>query len=185
MLHIKDIATDWVKVGTMLAVSQWLKGGSLTDSSWQMSSLFTLMGFTAYHLSTRNFLTPEKWDGMSRRIADDTIKVGTMLIVSRLLAGGSLWDTNWISTSMATLVGFAVYNIVVHKYIQGKELSYNPQLQMVIDDWAKVGTMLLVSRLISCESVFNAEWAMGSMATLLGFTTYDLVTSHVIDKVFD
>lgn len=184
MLQAKDIASDWMKVGTMLVVSQWLKGGSLSDGSWQMSSLFTLLGFTAYQLSTRNFMTPKKWEGAPRRIADDTIKVGTMLIVSQLLSGGSLWDSEWLTGGMGTLIGFAVYNVVVHKYIQGKELSHNPKLQMVIDDWAKVGTMLIVSRLISCESLLNAEWAMGSIATILGFTTYDLVTSHLVDKVF-
>lgn len=184
MLNVKDIAVDWVKVGTMLVVSNWLTGGSFMDRNWQMSSLFTLLGFTAYHLSTRNFMTPKEMDGAPRRIADDSIKFGTMFIVSRLLSKGSLTDASWIKASIATLIGFAVYNMVVYKYVQGKDLSVNPKLQMAIDDWAKVGTMLLVSRLISCESVLDQTWVMGSLATLVGFTSYDLVTSHAIDMVF-
>lgn len=184
MLNIKDIAVDWVKVGTMLIVSNWLTGGSFRDSSWQMSSLFTLIGFTAYHLSTRNFMTPKSMEGAPRRIADDSIKFGTMFIVSRLLNKGSLTDPSWIKASLATLIGFAVYNLVIHKYVQGKDLSVNPKLQMVIDDWAKVGTMLIVSRLISCESVLDQTWVMSTLATLVGFSTYDLVTSHAIDMVF-
>lgn len=183
MFPFKDIASDWMKVGTMMVVSQWLKGGSLTDGGWQLTSLFTLLGFTAYQLSTRNFMTPQ-WEDAPMRIANDTIKFGTMFVISRLLSGGNLWDPAWLSACMGTLIGFAVYNVVVYKYVQGKELSYNPKLQMVIDDWAKVGTMLLVARLVSCESLFNSEWAMGSLAVILGFTTYDLVTSHVIDKIF-
>lgn len=183
MLYLKDIAADWVKVGTMMVVSQWLIGGSLSDPNWRMNSLYTLLGFTAYHLSTRNFLTPEV-DGAPRRIADDSIKFATMFVVSRLLAGGALLDKQWLATCFATLIGFAVYNVVVYKYIQGKDLTYNGKLQMVVDDWAKVGTMLLVSRLISCESLLDPKWAQGTLATLLGFSAYDLVTSHVIDKVF-
>jgi hypothetical protein len=184
MLYAKDIASDWLKVGTMSAVSQWLKGGSLTDTKWQMETLFVLLGFTAYHLSTRNFLTPTGLDGVPRMIADDTIKVGTMFVVSRLLSGGGLMDRQWITACMATLIGFAVYNIVVGRYIKGSDVTGNPKLQMVVDDWAKAGTMMVVSRLISCESLLDPAWAQGALGTLLGFTAYDMVTSHVIDKLF-
>lgn len=181
---MKDIAADWAKVGTMLVISQWLSGGSLTDGSWQMNSLFTLLGFTAYHLSTRNVLTP-KWEGKSQAIANDWIKVGTMMVVSRMLSGSGLSDSTWIRASLATLVGFTVYNIVIADYIQGKELTYNNKLQDVINDWAKVGTMLLVSRVISCQPIFEPEWIMGAFGTLLGFTAYNLGTSHIIDTIFD
>ena len=181
---VKAVASDWVKVGTMLIVSQWLTGGSLADGSWQQSSMFTLLGFTAYQLATRQILTPSNLDEPAKSIADDTIKFGTMFVVSRLLSGESLADQAWISSSIATLVGFAVYNIVVANYIKGKDLTYNPKLQMVLDDWAKVGTMLMVARVISCESLFDPKWVNASLATILGFSTYDLVTSHLVDKAF-
>ena len=181
---VKAVAEDWVKVGTMLMVSQWLNGGSLLDGSWQQSSLFTLLGFTAYQLATRQLLTPSDVKEPGKSIIDDTLKFGTMFVVSRLLSGQSLADQSWISASIATLVGFAVYNIVVATYVKGKDLTYNPKLQMVVDDWMKVGTMLAVSRIISCESLFDPKWVRGSLATIIGFSTYDLVTSHIIDKSF-
>ena len=184
MLYAKDIANDWVKVGTMLVVSNWLGGGSVFDRSWQKNSAYTLMGFTAYHLSTRNFLTPSGLEGPVKAIVDDTIKVGTMLMVSRLLSGDSLADSNWLAASLATLVGFAVYNLVVSRYVVSSELTNNGKLQNVVDDWAKVGTMLVVSRLISCESVLDPKWVSSTLNTLVGFTAYDLVTSHVTDAVF-
>lgn len=181
---MKDIATDWAKFGTMFVVSHWLAGGSLTDRNWQMASIFTLLGFAAYHLSTRNVLTPQ-WQGKSKAIADDWIKVGTMLVVSRMLSGGGLGDGDWIRASLGTLIGFTVYNIVVADYIQGKELTYNDKLQDVINDWAKVGTMLIVSRVISCQPMLDPKWMVGAFGTLLGFTAYDLGTSHLIDAAFD
>ena len=183
MLHVKDIAVDWVQVGTMLVVSQWLSGGGLSDSQWMQSSLFTILGFTAYHLSTRNFLGVGL-TGQTKMVADDWIKVGTMLVVSRLLGGGGLSDPTWLAASMATLLGFTAYDIVTSKYVQGKDLTYNPKLQNLVNTWAKVGTMLVVSRLISCESIFNPAWMMGSLGVLIGFTMYDVGTSHVIDRIF-
>lgn len=184
MLHAKDIAVDSLKFGTMFVVSQWLAGGSLMDGNWQKNSLFTILGFAAYQLSTRTALSTKGLTGATKMVADDLIKVGTMMIVSRLLSGGSLTDPNWFSASMATLIGFFTYDIVTSKYIKGKDLTYNTKLQAVVDDWAKVGTMLIVSRLISCESVADPKWLMSSIGVLLGFSVYNLGTSHIIDKIF-
>lgn len=181
---MKDIATDWIKVGTMMVISQWLSGGSLMEGSWQTASLFTLLGFTAYHISTRNVITPNL-EGKSQAIANDWIKVGTMMVVSRLLAGGGLSDSTWIRNCLGTLIGFTVYNIIVSDYIQGKELTYNTKLQDVINDWAKVGTMLIVSRVISCQPMLEPAWMVSSFGTLLGFTAYNLGTSHLVDALFD
>lgn len=182
MLHAKDIVTDWLKVGTMMAVSRWLSGQSLMDRSWQTASLHTLLGFTSYHLSTRNVVNTEA-TGEFKPIADDWVKVGTMMIVSRLLSGGNLMDQQWIFGCIATLVGFTVYHIVTSKYIKGSDMATNDHVQMAIDDVAKVGTMLLVSRLMTCQSVFDSTWASGSLATLVGFVAFDLVTSHLLDVV--
>jgi hypothetical protein len=184
MLNAKDIATDWVKVGTMLVVSKWLSGGSLMDVTWQKGSLATILGFTAYHLSTRNFMTPKNAEGPAKLVADDILKVGTMFIVSQMITGGSLADSKWLSGAIATIIGFIVYDILTINYLKGKNLTYNTKLQSLIDDWAKVGTMLLVSRLISCESLLDPKWMMASIGTLLGFSVYDVGTSHIIDKLF-
>lgn len=180
MLYAKDIVTDWTKVGTMMMISRWLSGESLADRSWQMASLYTLVGFSTYHLSTRQIINTDL-AGEYKPIADDFVKVGTMMIVSRLLSGGNFTDSTWIYACLATLIGFAVYHLTTAKYIQGKELTYNSKLQDTIDDWAKNGTMFGISRLIKCQSILDPAWAGGTVATLLGFTTYDLVTSRLVD----
>lgn len=184
MLHTKDIFADWTKVGTMLLVSRWLTGESLTDRDWQMSSLYTLVGFTSYHLSTRNFIDTEL-AGEYKNAADTWTKVGTMMIVSRLLSGGNPLDATWLKASLFTLIGFTVYDIIISKFVKGSALSNNPKIAAAINDWANVGTMLLVSRLLSCESLVDPKWAMGSIATLVGFTAFDLGTSHLLDAVFN
>lgn len=185
MVFTKDITSDWVKFGTMFLVAQWLSGGSLSDRGWQSASLYTLLGFTVYHLSTRTVLTPLVETEIGQAIANDWVKVGTMLIVSRLLSGGSMTDTTWIRASLATLVGFTIYHIVVSRYVQGSDLSDDTKMQNVVNDWAKVGTMLFVSRVLSCQSMTDPRWVMSALGTLVGFTVYDLGTSRLVDALFD
>jgi len=181
MFPIKDISTDILRVGTMLTVSQWLSGGSLVDKSWQKNTLYTLAGFSTYHLTTRNFVGSD-YSATAKAVVDDWAKVGTMMIVSRLLGGGSLLDKKWFYSCIATLIGFTVYDIVIAKYVKGNELTYNPKLQTVIDTTAKVGTMLTVSKALSCESLMDPKWVMGSIGTLVGFAVYDLGLSHFMDR---
>ncbi len=183
MLFAKDIATDWAKVGTMLSVSHLLGGGSLADSSWQAGSLWTLLGFTSYHLSSRHFIDTSIF-GKYKSMADTLLKVATMLIVSRLLSRGNPFDKTWLMTSLLTLVGFAAYELITKHYVQGKEMADNKGLSGAVDDWANFGTMFIVSRLLSCESLLDAKWATSSIATLVGFTAYHMITRHALDKVF-
>jgi len=41
----KQISDDWLKVGTMLAVSHYLGGGDVTDANFVQSSANTVLGF--------------------------------------------------------------------------------------------------------------------------------------------
>jgi hypothetical protein len=183
MLHTKDIVVDWAKVGTMMLVSRFLSGASFSDSKWQMGALFTILGFTVYQMSTRH-LTPEGLTGTKKLVVDDLNKVGTMLVASHLMGGGSLTDPSWLAGAIATLIGFVIYDIITAKYIQGDKLSYNSKVAGSIDDWAKFGTMFLVSRLVGCESLLDPQWAAGAFNVLIGFTGYNVVTSHAIDRLF-
>lgn len=192
-LHLKDVANDWLKVGTMLVVSRLLSGQSLNARGWQMESLYTLLGFTAYNVVVRNVVDTSA-AGMYQPVADDLLKVATMLVVSRLLARGSLTDQSWLLGALATLVGFAVYDLVVSQYISGYQFTSRGDVAAAIDDAAKVGTMLATSRLLTNEvlpvvrgasrvplsDVYNRDWLRSSAYTLAGFAAYELVTSKLV-----
>lgn len=181
MFDLNEVVVDWAKAGTMLAVSQWLAGKSLNNAAWQKSTLFTLLGFTAYQVTKH--AVPENVDGVARAVVDDTVKFGTMFAVSRVLAGGNLNNRAWLMSCLYVIVGFAVYNVVVANYVRGSDHTQNPKVQALVDDWAKVGTMLVVSRLLGGGSVRDNAWMMSSLGTLLGFSVYDVVVSHAVDKV--
>jgi len=182
MIHSKDIFVDWVKNTTMFSVARWLSGESLMDRQWQMSTLFTLLGFSVYQLSTRNIIDTD-YAGSYKAIADDWLKFGTMFIVSRLLSGQSLFDMTWVMSTLATLIGFSVYHLVLKLYVKGPELSSNKHIIDAIDDTAKWGTMFLVARMITGESILDHQWALSSLGTIIGFITYDVLVSPVTDKL--
>ena len=176
----KPIVDDWVNVGTMLVVSRLLASGSLTDNKWLMESLYTLLGFTAYHIVTKRVLKVQVSNAVMQNVVNDTLKVGTMLVVSRLLAGGSVTDEDWIMSSVYTLLGFAAYQVVVANVVPFEKVE-NGTLRNAVQNSAKVGTMMIVSRLLAGGSIQDEKWMTSSAYTLLGFAAHDLVVKGLLN----
>ena len=93
-------------------------------------------------------------------------KVGTMLIVAHVLStylqnnGEGLFNQAWIQASLFTIIGFNVYEVIVSKMIQiDVECA---ELQAVIDDTIKVGTMMAVSACLKGSmngtNEFSEKW---------------------------
>jgi len=172
--HQNEIVHDWVRIGTMLVVSHLLAGGDLMDRAWQMATLYTLLGFTAYRLVTQD-LVPTHMAGDYRPVADDWAQFGTMMVVSRLLSGESLMDAAWQRASLFTLLGFSAYQLVTARFISGGATATGA----TINDAAKFGTMFLVSRLLAGGDLMDRQWQMASLFTILGFATYNFATSRL------
>ena len=186
MVYTKDILADSVKFGTMFLVAQYLVGGSLADKAWQQSSLLTIVGFAIYQLFARDLVgIPPTGPGSSTQdmVINDLAKNGVMLVASRLLAGGSLTDMGWIKTAIGLLVGFVVYDILVAKYVQGHDLSSHAGIAASIDDAAKFGIMFVVQQLVTGGALSDKKWAMASLASLIGFSAYNLGTSRIVDAL--
>ena len=180
MFPLKEITYDTLKWGVMFVISKWISGGSLADKAWQMSSLYVLLGFLTYNISTRNFMDTA---GPMKLVLDDWLKFGTMYITARLLSGASLLDQTWLYSTLAALVGFTVYDLVTSKSVKGNRLTYVTGLQNTIDDWVKFGTMFIVARLLSCQSFFDPAWATGCIGMLVGFSVFDVTLSQLIDPM--
>jgi hypothetical protein len=181
MLPIKDITDDTVKWAMMFIIAKWISGGSLTDKAWQWSSLYTIIGFATYQISTRNFM--DTGTGTRKLVLDDWIKNATMFATAQLLSGGSVFDHKWLYSTFATLIGFTVYDVFTIKYVKGDELTYKTGLQKIIDDWMKFGTMFIVARLLSCESFFDPAWINGCLGMLVGFSVYDATLAPMIEQI--
>jgi len=171
--------SELTKVGTMLLVSRLFVGGDINDIAWRQSSLFTLMGFATYHVFTANVFDTSNFTPTVQAIANDWIEVGTMLVVSQALAGQP-FNEAWFRGSLFTLLGFTAYNLFTANLVDSATISDAPGVQAAIDDWAKVGTMLIVSRLLAGGDLNDPAWTRASLGTLLGFTTYNLLIKGLL-----
>jgi len=178
ILADRALVTDWVKFSTMFVVSRLLAGGSLEDQQWMMSCLYTLLGFTAYHIVTKKAVPNNQENDTMRRVMDTWLKVGTMLVVSRMLSGEPL-DEKWMMSSLYTILGFNAYDVIV-KDLVPTNLTENSNVNDAITDAVVVGTMSTVSRLLSGEPL-NEKWMMGTAYTIAGFAAYDVGTSALLN----
>jgi len=174
----------WAKVGTMLIVSHVLttyiqnNGQGLFNQSWIQASLFTLVGFNVYEVIVSKLIKIDVEGEELQNVIDDTLKVGTMLIVSTALkgvmAGTNEFTDKWVKSTLYTLVGFAGYRLVTQKLVSDVDESIsgaiNTQVQFV--------TMFVISRLLSGEA-FDNNFINSSLYTLIGFASYDLVVSRM------
>ena len=179
-----DILNEWLKTGTMLLVARFLqvqqKGGNLLDKKWMETTLFTLLGFTTYHIVTKQFVSLTHPNRVMRNVINTWLKVGTMLVVSRLLSKQSLTDESWLTSSMYTLLGFTTFDVFTHKFVP-KQLKGGYK-DLATDAVAFV-TMFVVSRTLEGKPLDDMDWIKSSLYTIVGIGAYDLVGQYVFPRL--
>jgi len=168
-----NVRNDVIKVSSMFIVTAVLSGKSLSDKAWQTELMNTLIGFATFELVVSRFFNPSMFGKTYTKAVADIAKVGTMLVVTRLLSGGALNDNAWMMSSAATLAGFTVYNLFVAKMIKTGHLKGDAK--QIADDWVKVGTMLVVSHLLKGGNPMDAKFLQDSVNTIVGFNAGDLL----------
>lgn len=111
-----------------------------------------------------------------KKVTNDVLKVGTFFVVTQLLANKSLADKAWQTEALNTLIGFAVYELVVARFVDPKMFG---DFAPAVNDVAKFGTMLVVVRYLSGQP-FDQRWMMSSGAMLAGFVVYNLIVKKMI-----
>lgn len=181
---LNNVKGTWAKVGTMLIVAHVLStylqnnGEGLFNQAWIQASLFTIIGFNVYEVIVSKMINIDVEGAELQAVIDDTLKVGTMMVVSTGLKGAmngtNEYTDKWMKGSLYTLVGFAGYRLVTQKLVPEVDEAYstavNTQVQFI--------TMMVISRLISGEQ-FDTEYINSCLYTLIGFASYDLVVSKL------
>ena len=178
ILADRDLVVDWVKFSTMFVVSRLLAGGDLGDQNWMMSCLYTLLGFTAYHIVVKKMVPNTSENEVMRKVINTWLKVGTMLTVSRLLSGEPL-NEEWMMSSLYTILGFNAMDAVVGDLVPLDGIEH-PGMKAVVTDALTVATMSTVSTLLAGGEL-NEKWMMSSLYTFAGFAAYDLGTSNLLN----
>ena len=181
-----DILNEWLKTGTMMLVARFLeiqqKGGDFADKKWVEESLFTLLGFTTYHIITKQFFPLIHPNHIIKNVINTWLRAGTMMVVSRLLAKKSVTDENWLRSSMYTLLGFTAYDVFTHKFVPKQlEGGYKATAQ----DAMAFGTMFVVSRMLEGQPLDDENWIKSSLYTIVGFAAYDLVGQYLFSGLLN
>ena len=142
-----------------------------------------------------SFLTGE----LMNAARGDVLNFGTALLGSR--AGEHVFDvqphsplhpyetltnnTDWVKSSLLTLIGFAVYELLVRRYINTDGVSQNKGIKLALDDLLKFGTMYIAYRLMTREPLNDANWVKEVTYILAGLMSYDFVVRYGVKSVYD
>ena len=169
---LNDLKTDKalhrniLKFATMLTVS---KAISLQDAKFVTSTIATLIGFTAYHLVTKKIELPIENPDL-KAISNTWMKVGTMLVVSRLYQGQKLSQEFLMDSSMS-LLGFNAADLILPRVMP--DLG-NDLLQKIVTDVAVVLIMTITKAILTGGKI-TLGLLVKSSWTIAGFVLYDLI----------
>ncbi len=111
-------------------------------------------------------------------IKSDTLQFGIALLMSHLFAGKSLFekDCQNSKTILLSLLGFAVYQIIISKLFVTDSL--NSTLRVVIDDTLKFFTMLYVLKYFGDhDNLYTKEFGLVTFNVLSSFLLYNSIVS--------
>lgn len=173
---VKRAQVDALKFGTMFIVSRALAEQSLVDMEWVKTSVLTILGFAVFDIVVANFVNLKNVNLQDelREMVGTWLKVGTMMVTSRYLAGGNLYDRQWLREVFYTMVGFNTFTLVTKKFQEMNQTKLSPMTAAVVGDWLNAGTMMVVSRIMSQENLGDPVWLKSTFLSLLGFTVYDV-----------
>lgn len=167
LLNDKDLQQNIMKFATMLSFS---KSFSTPDKEWQMATVYTLIGFAAYHAVTKKIVKND-FEGPMKAVVNTWLKVGTMLGVSRALTGKG-FDEEFLMESAYTLIGFNVHDVFMHKFMPEIE---HPILANIVGDAMVVGTMAIVKQTLLGKKL-DQGFATSTIQTIAGFAVYDVIS---------
>ena len=168
----KYMVTDLLKFGTMFIVSRLLSQQNLDDNEWTISSIYMLCGLVTYHLLIKNNVKYKLQNQQMNDVLDDWLKFGTTLVVARVLSNASLTNYNWQMGTIYTILGLNAYTIIIKNLVPTN--NFSSPIKDIINGSLKWGTMLIVNRLLSGDSLDNEQWIVSSLYTLLGFAAYEI-----------
>lgn len=176
---LKDMALrqDLLKVGSMLVVVSLLSGKSLKSRSVQMEIGYTLAGFLVYHAIVKKIPIPAVGGYKVKMIIDIVLKVGTISLVSALLAGKSLNKGLAISTGMS-IAGFVAHAFLKDMLPVSKIVSH-PKLKSVLNSGVAAVFTTVVPALLTGGKM-NKALGMAVAHKTAGFAAYDLVLSMFV-----
>jgi hypothetical protein len=186
----KDVLESWLKFGTVFLVYRLCTyfffdecNTPFFDETGVKFCIFILLGFTFYFLFVKPYLKMDIEHPIMRKVKDDTLMFGTVLVSSHVLeqvVGGTndYFSIDWLKRCGVILLGFALYRVVIDPFIP-RDIMTTKSTE-IVDDWLQFGTLLIVMRLFEGKSLIDQQWILTVLFVLLGFTGYHVLTKKII-----
>lgn len=107
---LQRVANTWMKVGTMLVVSQLYKGGKLNES-FLMDTAMTLAAFNVADILVPRFV-PQFESSLMSSVATDVAVVLIMSVSKALMSGNQVSPKLFVEAGW-TLSGFILYDLII------------------------------------------------------------------------
>ena len=124
----------------------------------------------------------------------DIVLVGTLLIVTQVVKSQTLSDISitektFINQSLALLIAFVVYDIVINRFavsIISASKFKNKQALAAMNDIIKFSSVFIIkeygmSMVYPSSQTFSKPWMMRSSGTILGYVLYDLLSPYMMN----
>lgn len=106
---LKNVSNTWMKVGTMLVVSQLYKGEKI-DKEFMMDAAMTLLGFNVADVLVPRII-PDFKNDLTQKIVTDVSVVLISTVTKTLLMGKQVTGKTIMSASWV-IMGFVLYDLI-------------------------------------------------------------------------
>lgn len=196
-----NILNDWIKIGTLLVVMEFLNGlgkkasfksdvvgtgsGYIPDhypmfnKDWWMALIFTLLGYATYHIVVKKFYNKNDSTVVNKTV-NSILKIGTILFIARLLSTESITNSTWLNETLLQIIGFSIFSNVTTNYLPA---DMNPSYKNLIHGTLQFSIVSILVQLMTGGSLTNSVWTKEWFYKFAAFAAYELVVRHAVNKV--
>lgn len=183
---------DNLKFGSALIFSQiFIKSNleSILEPKFLKIFFLTLLGFAIFQSVTRQIIKIENIQSeVFKYTAFDSLRLFTMILVSRNLPGKNAFHQSWIKEGTNIISGFAIYNIFFRKYLEDNFINENwhYKYQNMLKDLFKYSITLTIIGMLSHNTdiqKFDTNYIKFIFGYTFGFLFYDYFFSKKLYKL--
>ena len=177
ILADREFVVDILKYGTMFTITRMINIGSIFDQEWLIYIIYFITGISIYHLITKKIIKNNFKNEIYRKLTKTWLKMGTILLFSKLLSGNQL-NKEWIISSICIIIAFNLADII--SYFIPYDYIENKNIRICTIDTVEISIISFFSSYLIGKEI-NIKWFQITLYTIIGFIFYDLYTSQILN----
>lgn len=103
----------------------------------------------------------------------------SMYVLSQLIMGKSLLDSQFIKESLPIIAGFVLFDLITIHLINPQQLNLQQDLKDMIQQYLQIGGTLVFARVVAGGSLTDPAFVKETMLTLLSYNSYVMVSKKL------